>query len=154
MGISVEHYMVAFGDDIDVNTQSTPDGPASETQIKYLNDLGVPNSEASIMTKAEATTKIDERREELAEVKKEQTCACTVLPTTLPLQAHAVLTSATVIPTYAVLFCLVSYLVRCYPCTRSSRRPMMARNGSRLTSATMQSSIILIYQTLSRLART
>ena len=138
MGITVEQYMVAFGDDIDVNTPPAPDGPASETQINYLNDLGVPKSEASIMTRAEASTKIDERREELAEVKKAQTCACTVLPTTLSLQAHAVLTGATVIPAFAVLFCLVSYLMRCYPCTRSSRRPMMARNGSQLTSVTMQ----------------
>ena len=91
MGISVEQYMVAFSNDTDVYTTPALDGPVSDTQMSYLNDLGVPKSEASIMTKAEASAKIDERKGELAEVKKAQTQACILLSNGLPLQAHAVL---------------------------------------------------------------
>ena len=90
MGITVEQYMVAFSNDTDVHPSPALDGPASETQMSYLNDLGVPKSEASIMTRAEASAKIDERKGELAEVRKAQTQACTIHSNALPIQAHAV----------------------------------------------------------------
>jgi hypothetical protein len=67
--MEIQAYMDAFEQQNPANnTKADSDGPASDTQVKYLNDLGLPKSEASLLTRAEASAKIDELRDELAEV--------------------------------------------------------------------------------------